>query len=104
MSTITTELIEQKGDEGGRKITNEAERAALVAAYAQSGLTQKAFARREGIKFCTFTLWLQKHRESGAPAKRQSKGVRFAEVVFPGGQLGYTVEVQFSDGTVVSRS
>ena len=98
MATITTELIEQKRDERGRKITSKAERAALVAAYAQSGLTQKAFAKKEGIKFCTFTSWLQQRREV-APAV--SGVMRFAEVELPGRGEASALEVQLADGTIV---
>jgi transposase-like protein len=60
MASITTELVETgtKRDERGRKITTPAERVALIAQYRDSGLTQKAFARREGIKFSTFTAWV----------------------------------------------
>jgi transposase-like protein len=42
----------------------------LLAFYQTSGLTQKAFARREGVNIHTFSAWLSKHRhESGAPAQ-----------------------------------
>eukprot|EP01012_Entosiphon_sulcatum_P047232 TRINITY_DN63_c0_g2_i4.p1 TRINITY_DN63_c0_g2~~TRINITY_DN63_c0_g2_i4.p1 ORF type:complete len:150 (-),score=8.68 TRINITY_DN63_c0_g2_i4:71-520(-) len=47
MATITTELIEAKRDERGRKIMPRGEREALVRAYESSRLTQKAFAQRE---------------------------------------------------------
>jgi hypothetical protein len=41
---------------------------ALIAQYRDSGLTQRAFAGREGIKFSTFTsvCWLT--RAIGSPA------------------------------------
>jgi len=48
MRITTTELVEAKRDERGRRITPAAEREAVVRAYEQSGLTQKAFARRAG--------------------------------------------------------
>jgi len=98
MATITTELIEQKRDARGRKITSEAERAALIAVYAQSGLTQKAFAKREGIKFCTFTSWLQQRRKV-APTIKSSSDVRFAEVTLPSQEEWSGLEVQLPDGT-----
>ena len=46
-----TELIEtgEQRDALGRRRTPWERRAELLAAYHQSGLTQKAFARREGI-------------------------------------------------------
>ncbi len=55
-----TELLETKRDERGRRITPAAEREAVRQAYEQSGLTQKAFARREGIKYPTLISWLQR--------------------------------------------
>jgi hypothetical protein len=36
----------------------------LLAAYETSGLTQKEFARREGVRFPTFTAWLVRHRRA----------------------------------------
>ena len=47
MGTIATELLETKRDERGRRITPAAEREALVREYTESGLTQKAFAKKE---------------------------------------------------------
>ena len=47
MGTIATELLETKRDEHGRRITPAAEREALVRAYPESGLTQKAFAKKD---------------------------------------------------------
>jgi hypothetical protein len=49
MDAITTEVVDtgRKRDARGRRIVTEAERGALLAAYQQSGLTQRAFARRE---------------------------------------------------------
>lgn len=101
MATITTELIEQKRDERGRKITSQEEREALLEAYGKSGLTQKAFARREGVKFCTFTSWLQQRRGAAGPG-RQLKSVRFAEVSIPQRAVSTSaVEVQLPDGTLI---
>jgi hypothetical protein len=51
--SITTELIETgaKRDGRGRRIATREEKVALIAQYRGSGLTQRAFAEREGIKF-----------------------------------------------------
>ena len=45
MKMITAEVVdtEEKCDQRGRRIMPEKERAALLAAYAESGLTQRAF-------------------------------------------------------------
>ena len=99
MVTIDTELIEKKRDERGRRITPRSEREALVRAYDQSGLTQKAFAQRERIKFPTFVSWLQDvRRREGHPAK-----VRFAELTAPAAMIASSaaMEVQLLDGTIL---
>jgi transposase-like protein len=102
MVTIDTELIEKKRDERGRKITPRGEREALVRAYQQSGLTQKAFAQREGIKLATFVSWVQAVRRRG---EAQPK-VRFAELTSPSPSAAMTapaatLEVQLPDGTII---
>jgi len=64
MRESETELVSDgsKRDERGQRITPRAEQERLVALYKASGLTQKEFARREGLKYATFTVWLSKHR------------------------------------------
>ena len=95
MATITTELIRTKQDERGRRITSAAEREALIQAYTQSGLTQKAFAQREGIKYPTLVSWIQ------ASGRRQTPPppVGFAEVTMA--RATAPMEVQLPDGTVI---
>ena len=70
MKLITTEVVDtgEKKDGQGRRLIKAEERAALIAEYERSGLTQKAFAQREGIKFSTFTAWLLRYRQQGATA------------------------------------
>ena len=41
----------RKRDTRGRKIATSERRAELLAAFDASGLTQRAFARREGVNF-----------------------------------------------------
>lgn len=116
MATITTtELIEtgERRDTLGRRRTPLARREELLAAYRQSGLTQTAFARREGIRYSTFCTWAQAERQNGklpvAPAGRKRRRgagtpvVRFVEACLPGpGQLPVPgLEVRLSDGTVL---
>jgi hypothetical protein len=38
-------------------------REAMIAAYRRSGLTQRAFAQREGIGFYRFVAWLKRDRQ-----------------------------------------
>jgi DNA-binding transcriptional regulator YiaG len=57
MKMIAAELIDtgEKRDARGRKLMKAQHRTALLAAYRQSGLTQKAFAAREGVSYSTLT-------------------------------------------------
>jgi transposase-like protein len=98
MAIIATELIETKRDERGRRITPRAEREAVVRSYEQSGLTQKAFAQRERIKYPTFVSWVQACRRRGAAPK-----VGFAELTLPR-VTAAPLEVQLADGTVIRGS
>ena len=95
MVTIETELIETKRDERGRQMRAASERKALVEAYQSSGLTQRAFAEREGIKYTTFVAWVQ---EAKRAAPKRSGG--FTELTLPG-RTGAPLEVQLADGTLV---
>ena len=98
MGAITTELVETKRDERGRRLTAASEREALVKAYEGSGLTQEAFAQREGIKYTTFVTWVQRARQGSS---RPKPG--FAELTLP--RLGgASLEVQLADGTVIRGS
>lgn len=96
MATIATELIDLKRDTKGRQIRTAAERASLVEAYRRSGLTQRAFAEQEGIKYTTFVSWVQESRGAKPEAK-----VAFAEVRVAPRRTDATVEVQLPDGTVI---
>jgi hypothetical protein len=67
-----------------------------VRAYRESGLTQKAFAAREGVKYSTFVTWVQgaKQPVSAAPAK-------FAEVRLASRSVANAIEIALPDGVVV---
>lgn len=60
MEPIRTEVVDdkQRRDTRGRRIVAEERCAELLAAYDASGLTQSAFAWREGINVHTFVAWL----------------------------------------------
>lgn len=97
-TAVAAELVEtgEKHDRRGRRITPAARRAELVRAYRASGLTQAAFARREGVKYQTFTSWVQDSRQRG-----RSTPVRFAEVrMLPGAVRTTPLEVQLPCGTI----
>lgn len=93
MESIEVEVQENKRDERGRQLRSAEQWAVLAEQYRQSGLTQKAFARREGIKYATFVAWLGRLRRqdrvaAGAlPAKTTSP--RFATF-----QLGSTAATE----------
>lgn len=100
MKTIAAEVVDrgEKQDARGRRIARAEERAALVEAYEKSGLTQRAFAEREGVKYCTFTAWLGRHRRS---PQAKPEGA-FAQVDLGlGGRLGGAIEVVMPDGVLV---
>lgn len=102
-TTSAMELVEtgEKRDRIGRRITPPARRAELVAAWRSSGLTQAAFARREGIKYSSFAAWVQAERLVPAGAPRAPRPVvRFAEVRLPSAPAP-GLEVRLPDGTVL---
>lgn len=102
MDAIEAEVVRdgRKRDERGRRIVSREERARLLAAYEASGLTQKEFARREGIKFPTFTAWLVRHRRE--TAGRAGTAVSFNELIV-GASAATTpsLEVRLPDGLIV---
>lgn len=96
METLTTELVNtgEMRDARGRRLAAPQQRAELLAAYRASGLTQGAFAQREGIKFHTFTTWLKRERRSEAkPA--------FAEVSPRAALSSSALEVALPNGVVI---
>ena len=84
----------QKRDTRGRRIERAEHRAAMIAAYEKSGLTQRAFAEREGVKFWTFTNWIALHRQKATKAS-------FAEVSLKPPAERPVVEVALPNGLVV---
>lgn len=119
METNTTAVAEvvdngELRDRLGRMITPRARRAALVAAWRASGVTQAAFARSEGIRYTTFCSWVQDRRtaegERPSPmraARRAARSaahrtVQFAQVQVPTPSVNApALEVELPDGTVI---
>ncbi len=99
MALIATELIETKRDERGRRMTRAAERETLVQAYEASGLTQKAFAKQEGVKYTTFVSWVQECRR-----RRTGPKIGFTELTLPRAVSATPLEVQLADGTIIRSS
>ena len=105
-TTVTTELVEtgEQRDRIGRKITPAARRAELVGAWRESGLTQAAFARREGVTYSSFAAWVQAARRSEARApKLKIPALQFAEVRLPRPlpAAALPLAVRLPDGTVL---
>ena len=96
METITTEVVDtgEKRDRRGRRIALAKERAKWIEEYERSGLTQRAFAEREGIRFFTFTAWLKRHRQ-----RRVERS--FAEVVARPKPAVVPLEVALPNGVIV---
>ena len=102
MEAIAAEVVDMgaKRDARGRKLAVRREREAVVAAYERSGLTQREFAAKEGIKYFTFTGWLRAHRQRAV--KRAFAEVKMAkrppvsilEVGLPGGAVVRGTEVE----------
>jgi hypothetical protein len=80
-------------------MTPVAQRGALVTAFRASGLTQAAFARREGLNAKTLSHWLK----PGACAVAPPTAVRFARLSLPSAAAvsPTTLEVGLADGTIV---
>jgi len=91
METKTTpaELIddEHKRDTRGRRIAERHRRAEIIAGYASSGLTQKAYARREGVNYHTLVAWLGQSRRHCSPPRSaretEVNAPRFAQLTWP---------------------
>lgn len=94
ITTETTELVEtgERRDRIGRRITPAERRAELVEAWRSSGLTQAAFARREGIIYSSFAAWVQAARRQ--PKGRRQRPVRFVEAKLPVGHAVAPLEVR----------
>ena len=105
-TTGTTELIDtgERRDTLGRVVTPKVRRQELVNAWRTSGLTQAAFAKREGLRYSTFAHWAQQTTKQ-APAVRSPRvnlprPVPFAEVALPTAPTP-ALEVRLPDGTVL---
>lgn len=85
----------EKRDSAGRRVAQRRHQEAVIAAYERSGLTQRAFAEREGIGFYRFVAWLKRHRQG-----RSKSG--FVEVkVPPRVAMTGSLEVILPGGTIV---
>lgn len=66
-------------DTQGRVRTSREQRRLILAEFARSGLSAAQFARRTGLKYSTFAVWVQRHRRTKRPARKAP--VRLLEAV-----------------------
>ena len=94
-------LSDKRRDSLGRSTLGARRRDVMLRQFFESGLSQSAFARREGLCYTTFAGWVQKHRrasdaytsdthrtlKSPTPKKPATMGpaMRFREVAIPAG-------------------
>ena|SRR5258708_28163196 len=100
MATISAELVTsgEKRDARGRKLAGNARRDAILTAYDQcSGMTQRDFARSEGVSYHTLVTWLVRRRREVRPEKLPA--VHFAEMAMPARASG--LEVSLPGGVIV---
>lgn len=57
-------------DTRGRLRTSKEQRRAILAKFEVSGMSAAEFARRTGLKYSTFALWVQRYRRTKRPARR----------------------------------
>lgn len=107
-TTVTTELVYhgERRDRAGRQHVPAERREQLLAQFRESGLTRRAFAKREGVHYTTFCNWTQRAAKRGlAGAAGLPARVRFAEVTLPASSSasasGGGLEVRLADGTTV---
>ncbi len=100
MEAISTEVIttEKKRDKRGHRLYDEERKRRIVDGYEKSGLTQREYARKEGIRYSTLVWWLHRQRQVQALTK---PAMRFAEVSAPALPGGCTLEVVLADGTLL---
>src|SRR5882762_2479218 len=98
MATISAELVTsgEKRDARGRKLAGNARRETILAAYDQCGeMTQREFARSEGVSYHTLVTWLVRRRRES----EQRPAVHFREVGLPMRVGG--LEVSLPGGVIV---
>jgi Transposase. len=102
--SATTEIVEdgRQRDRRGRVNWPRERREQLLDEYERSGLSQAAFARREGVRYPTFAHWVQERRRGTLPRPGQRPVVspRFVEVGVPAAALSPELSVSLPGGLV----
>jgi transposase-like protein len=102
--SAATEIVEDGGqrDRRGRVNWPRERREQLLDEYERSGMSQAAFARREGVRYPTFAHWVQERRRGRltAPARRPAVSPRFVEVGVPAAASSPELSVTLPGGLV----
>ncbi len=103
MEAIEAEVLDSgRRDTRGRRVVSEQEWNQRLEEYDKSGLTQKAFARREGINVHTLVAWLGRRRKRAAVG-RQAQPVRFRELSLSSSSPSL-LEVHLPEGLILKGS
>ena len=78
---------------------NAAERARLLTLYRQSGLTQRDFAKQQGLKLTALRQWLYRPGKQGAEAKPL-----FQELIVAPPTAGWAAEMTLGKAVTVRLS
>ncbi|MFH1496454.1 MAG: transposase [Verrucomicrobiota bacterium] len=103
-ATETTEIVDdgRQRDRRGRVNWPRERREQLLAEYERSGLSQAAFARREGVRYPTFAHWVQQRRRGAltTPGRERVVVPRFMEVGVPATPSSPELSVSLPGGLV----
>lgn len=107
MQTAPIEVLrdESKRSSRGNRIYSEERKRELVAEWRASGLTQRVFAQRAGVKYATLTSWTCRRRglvESEAPRSPVFQEISMSAMAKA--TEGASLEVVLADGTVARGS
>ena len=86
-------------DTKGRVRTSKEQRRVILAEFARSGLSATQFARRTGLKYSTFAVWVQRYRRPKRPAR--TAPLRLLEAVVAPAPITSALLVQLPGGAQV---
>ena len=86
-------------DTKGRVRTSKEQRRVILAEFARSGLSATQFARRTGLKYSTFAVWVQRYRHPKRPARKAP--LRLLEAVVAPAPITSALLVQLPGGAQV---
>jgi hypothetical protein len=89
----------------GRRIFTEEERAGLVSDFRSSGISQRQFAQKNGLKLTTFQSWLYGQRgRSKWPRRAVFKEIKLFPGAVPKNSIGWAAEIEWPHGMTVRIS